>query len=879
MYCAHVRHTYAIVILTGMITPRFALLSWIRMHAFSRWLLLCFAAFTASAATTHTTAQTFPSGFTNSLVTNVGAPTAIAFTPDGRMLITSQGGSLRVFQNGALIATPALAFNTASTGAEPKICTGGEQGLLGVAVDPQFSTNQFIYLFYTARNGSDCGTPNYGTTTYDATNLKVNRVSRFVLPATNVVSPASESVLVTNMPARGSNHNAGDVHFGKDGYLYISIGDGGTNWNGSGSAGGNDAARDKHVLTGKILRVTRDGGIPPDNPFQGVNTGRCNLTGTTTSGNHCQETFAWGLRNPFRFSMDSNAAGTKFYINDVGQGAWEEVNDGISGADYGWNCREGAHTNSTSGKCSAANAPLSTLTEPVFEYPHGGNAVPGTAVSGCNSITGGAFVPNGIWPSAYDNTFLLADYVCGAMFRIATNGVSKKASDPPPTVPISTATTFATNLGGSSATSLRFGPDGNGQALYFTTYASGGQVRKVTYNSAGNNAPSVASVSASPASSASAPLNTTLTATATDPDAGNTLTYFWDFGDSTSSTTTTNTVAKTYNTNGVYTVSVRARDNNFAFSAPQTTTVQVGNTPPTVAISSPTAISTFSVGETITLTGSASDTQDGALPNSSLSWLVTLHHDTHTHPFFGPQTGNNLTIIGPSPEDLVAATNSYLEIILTATDSGGLQTVVSRNLQPLKRDLNVQSVPSGRVISLNGALITTPQTVTVWAGWQLPVSVRDQNAASNGYRFTSWSDAGARSHAYNTPSTNSTLTANFSTGAFVPSIDADNNGAFDAATDGVLILRHMLGFTGNSLIQGGAIGAGAERNSATAITAYLTSVLSSMNVDGRTGVSAATDGLLILRYLLGITGAPLTAGTGAISTPDQVRSTMQSLSP
>ena len=238
-------------------------------------------------------AQTLPTGFSDALVTAVSFPTATAFIPDGRLLITSQAGALRVFKNGALLPTPALAFNAAATGVNPKICTGGEMGLLGVAIDPQFITNKYVYVYYTARNGSDCGSADYTSANppdttvagvYSAFNRRVNRVSRFVLGTaanTDVIDPATEVVLVDRMPARGSNHNAGDVHFGKDDYLYISIGDGGTDYsgNGPGTAGGNDAARDKHVLTGKILRVTRDGGIPPTNPFVAGGTRRCNEIG------------------------------------------------------------------------------------------------------------------------------------------------------------------------------------------------------------------------------------------------------------------------------------------------------------------------------------------------------------------------------------------------------------------------------------------------------------------------------------------------------------------------------------------------------------------------------------------------------------------------
>ena len=378
-----------------------------------------------------------PAGFSDTVIATVGLPTALAFTPDGRMLITTQNGTLRIFA-GTLLPTPALTLT---------ICSGSERGLLGVAVDPNFATTRRIFLFYTA---SGC----------------VNRVSSFTFFSTpgqeNIVDPASEVILVNNMPSPAGNHNAGDVQIGKDGHLYISIGDGGCDWQGnSGCAGSNDASRDEHVLTGKLLRITLDGNIPADNPFQGAGTVRCNVTGMTTAGNKCQETYAWGFRNPFRFALDPNAVGTRFFINDVGQGLWEEIDELQAGADYGWNCREGAHTNSNSGAC---NPTPPGMVDPIFEYTRN----PGPAgVNNCASITGGAFVPNGLWPG-FDGSYMFSDYICGTVFKLTNTGSW-------------TPSTFATSLGGSSAVHLRFGPWGTTQALYYTTLAGANDaVRRIS---------------------------------------------------------------------------------------------------------------------------------------------------------------------------------------------------------------------------------------------------------------------------------------------------------------------------------------------------------------------------------------------------------------
>jgi glucose/arabinose dehydrogenase len=379
-------------------------------------------------------------GFQDSLITSIGSPTALAFTPDGRILVTTKGGSLYVVRNGQLLPGPALGIPPS------QICTESERGLLGVAVDPGYATNHFIYVFYTFRRP-------------DA--VCVNRVSRFELP-NDVASPASQVVLVDNMPSPAGNHNGGDLQIGKDGLLYVTIGDGGCDYAGnSGCGGANDAARDQHVLTGKVLRVTTAGGIPASNPFQGAGTAACAVTGATTAGNRCRETFAWGFRNPFRLAMDPNAAGTRFFVNDVGQGLWEEVDEGQSGADYGWNLCEGAHANNSTGPCSAAPA---GMVPPVYEYRHG-VTIPGTtSPTNCNSITGGAFVPNGLW-SGFDGVYLFADFVCGEIFRLTTVG-GYAASD------------FASALGG--VVHLAFGPHGERQALYYTTFAGGGQVRRIT---------------------------------------------------------------------------------------------------------------------------------------------------------------------------------------------------------------------------------------------------------------------------------------------------------------------------------------------------------------------------------------------------------------
>lgn len=745
-----------------------------------------------------------PANFNDVLVATISAPTAIAFTPDGRMLVTTQPGVLRVY---SLATTPAALLNTALTfgaGGAPAICSNFERGLLGVAVDPGFAANRFIYLFYTFNKFNTCPT---GQPT-NASN-PVNRVSRFVLADDNTVSPASEVVLIDNVRSANGNHNAGDVHFGKDGYLYVSTGDGGADYAGnSGSGGSNDASRDQFQLIGKILRigVNADGTtfIPASNPFQGAGTARCNVAGETSPGNRCQETFAWGLRNPFRMAFDPNSATTRFFINDVGQNTWEEIDLGQSGVDYGWNCREGAHTNNTNGPC---NPTPPAMVDPLFEYRHS-LQVPGTtSPASCNSITGGAFVPDGLWPG-YDGTYLFSDYVCGWVFRLSS-GAPYTAAD------------FATSLGGSSAVDLVFGPFGSAQALYYTTFAGGGQVRRIAYNEAGNNAPNAVASGAPPGGAP--PLVVTFDATgSSDPDAGDTLTFFWDYGDGTpEQSTTALTIQHTYTSLGTYTATLRARDNHFAFSTPVTVATQVGNTAPTPQVASPAPGALFAVGQSITLTGSASDPEQGPLPDGALSWRVILHHDTHTHPFLGPVAGNNVVFTAPAPEDLLAATNSYLEVELTATDSGGLFGTVTRDLDPRTVDITLASSPAGRQLAINGMPFTAPQTFVSWDNWGLAVEAPSQvEPGVQGWLFSSWSDAGASSHTIVTPAAPATYTATFLPRGLLV-VDETSLREGDTGTTDAQVTVHLVGDAGGvtasadyASVAGGTATAGVDYQSA-----------------------------------------------------------------
>src|SRR5690349_14729830 len=214
------------------------------------------------------------------------------FAPDGRLFVCEQAGRLRVIKNGVLLSTPFLTV---------PVDASGERGLLGVAFDPSFSSNHFVYVYYTATSPA-----------------VHNRISRFTASG-DVAAAGSEKVIfeLDNLSS-ATNHNGGALAFGPDGKLYAAVGE---------NANGANAQTLSNVL-GKMLRINKDGTIPTDNPFF-----------TTASGKN-RAIWALGLRNPFTFAFD-DASGLLF-INDVGQDTWEEIDDGVAGANYGWPVTEGA---------------------------------------------------------------------------------------------------------------------------------------------------------------------------------------------------------------------------------------------------------------------------------------------------------------------------------------------------------------------------------------------------------------------------------------------------------------------------------------------------------------------------------------------------------
>jgi glucose/arabinose dehydrogenase len=632
-------------------------------------LLLAFAQ--PSAADTDVV-EAVPAGFTDTPLATISGeiPTDLALTPDGRLLIALKNGAVRVHANGALQAGNALDLS-------PLICNEFERGLQSITVDPQFATNNFVYVYYTYDGGSggpDCG----------GRSGIVNRVARYTLGSNNVL--AGPTVIVNNIASPCGNHNGGDLHFGADGFLYVSTGDGGCQLSGA----NRNNARYLSLLNGKILRVDRDGNPPASNPF--VNTAGsvvCNTSTANFNGGVCRETYAWGFRNPFRFAIAAGSNPTKLYANDVGQNTWEEISDVAAGGDYGWNCREGAHDFG----CGINPLPANMI-DPIYDYAHAG---------GLCSITGGAFVTSGgVWPAPQEGAYLFGDYCGNTIYRLVNNsGAWSRAN-------------FATPSGGN-VVSLMF--DEASDALYYTL--SGGRIGRISYT-AGANRPPMALADANPKSGSTPLVVNFSSAGSSDPD-NDALTYGWAFGDG-AGRSTQPSPSYTYTRTGIFTATLVVTDSKGLASAPARVTIFANNQPPQPKINFPLTSTRFVVGQVITLAGAATDAEDSDV-SASLKWTVLLHHvpfalpiNEHTHPFFNG-TGASVTMPpAPAPEDLDAAPLSFLEIQLTATDSAGQSRTVTQTLQPNRVAITLNTSPAGLRLIADTTPITATATVTTWQG-------------------------------------------------------------------------------------------------------------------------------------------------------------------
>ncbi len=456
-----------------------------------------------------------------------------------------------------------------------------------------------------------------------------------------------------------------------------------------------------------MLRIGSDGSIPADNPFVAQTSGRN------------EAIWALGLRNPFTFAVQPGSG--RIFINDVGQAAWEEINDGRAGANYGWPDTEGRTTDPR-------------YQSPLHAYP--------TSSTAC-AITGGAFYnpQTAMFPAQYVGSYFFADF-CGNWI---------KRLDPS----TGSVTDFVTTTN-REPIGIKIGPDG---ALYYLSRAggTGGNIGRVAYTTT-TRAPTITQQPASKTVSVGQSATFTVAASGTQP-----LSYQWQRNgvNIAGATSASYTVASAAAADSGARLRCVVRNTAGTATSAEAVLTVTSNKPPTATITSPAAGTTYAAGDTVSYAGSGNDPETGALPGSALTWWVDFHHDTHTHPFLAPVSGS------PSGRFAVPTTgetagNVWYRIHLKVKDSAGLTTETTRDITPRKSTISLQTNPPGLQVNLDDQPRSTPYAVDGFVGLTRKLEAAATQAL-NGvtYQFSSWSDGGATAHNITTPAQNTTYTATY----------------------------------------------------------------------------------------------------------------------
>jgi glucose/arabinose dehydrogenase len=602
------------------------------------------------------------------------------FLPDDSILITEKGGAIKVFKNSQLQAQPLITLSTQ---------TGGERGVTAIEVDPNFTTNHFVYIAFTGGDDHE-------------------RLSRFTVtgytddPATYSLSidPNSERVLLASDQTATDFHQGGGLAFGPGGKLFWSLGD---NFNASNS-------QNLGTMQGKILRfdVNPDGTVsaPADNPF--VNTPGANPL-----------IYAYGFRNPFRFDFAPDGT---LLEGDVGGAAWEEVNVVTPGGNYGWPLAEGICDN-----CGFIN--------PIYTYPHTPLPAKAGAITSVLIYTGDALGDD------YQNKVFIADY---------TQGWIRELTFDPTYTSLIDVHTFDDQAG--TPVKLDQGPDGK---IYQLSIYPG--ELSVIAPSGGNRAPT-AVLTATPVFGKPAPLTVDFSSQDSSDPEGSNLGYLWDFGDNTTSTDANPT--HTYTVAGKYVATLTVSDGEKSGQASQT--IFVGNTAPSVQITTPVNDSKYNAGDTISFTSTATDGEDLTLPDSAYEWTVVFHHAEHIHPFADHIVGRSGSITIPT--DSSQLSNTWYEISLTVTDSQGLSSTQSVNVRPNLANLTYNANNPDVVFTIDGIPHTGHYSELGVVGVQHVLGAAStQVVASSQLEFRRWSDGGAQQHTITTPATDASYSVTYDT--------------------------------------------------------------------------------------------------------------------
>jgi glucose/arabinose dehydrogenase len=694
----------------------------------------------------------YPDGFVHDVVAGgISQPTSFAFLPDGRVLAASRNGLVKIFINGVAESTPFADFRD-------RVNTFWDQGMVSIAVDPDFATNGYVYLYYVYEND-----PSQYSAGKTARLVRVVADGNAALPGETVLLGSISSLpCAANtdcIPSDHGVHNGGEIVVTPSGEVWLSTGEGVSPNLISDLA---FRAQDVNSLAGKLIRVDRDGNGLATNPF---------WTGTATDVR--SKVYAYGFRNPYRLTLrpGSNVP----YVGDVGHDLWEEVNASVAGANFGWPCYEGAFAHNgykSRPICQALYAAGPTATHPAVVNMHHS--------AGYRAVIGGPFYSGTSYPAAYQGAYFFADFTALKVFTLQVDANHQLVSGP---------TLFSSDIG--AVTDLSLGPEGD---VHYVDWISG-QLRRIRYaGGAGElNCPvgQFRSYYYTGTSLAGTP-NIQRCETAIDYDWGSAgpgggvgedyFSALWvgtfDFAagiyqfDVSSNdgvvlfvdgvplinqwyTQSADFVA--YKTMTAGTHEVRLQYFEFTNNARIRLTWQVDTTPaPSVSISQPPEGTLFSVGQTINYTGSATAGNGQPLTGTALQWQVIQWHcpqgACHQHPF-DPPPGTSGTLVIPDH-----GSDTWYELRLTATDAVGRSTTASRAVHPKLVTLSVTSSPPNFSVTIDGVTRTTPFEFVTTAGSTHTIEAVQVEGA---WYFDRWSDGGSRIRDLTLGQTDATLHATY----------------------------------------------------------------------------------------------------------------------
>jgi glucose/arabinose dehydrogenase len=701
-------------------------------------------------------AATLPSGFVDSkAIAGLELPTAVRFSPDGRVFVAEKSGLIKVFDG--------FADEQATVFADLRLQVNDyfDRGLLGLALDPTFPGEPYVYALYThdakiggiaprwgsATGGDDCPTPPGGF--LDGCVVS-GRLSRLTAGADAMVG--SERILVEDWCQQFWGHSVGSLAFDSSGALYASAGEGasaavadygqaGEPLNPCGDPPGGvgavlsppsaegGALRSQDIrtladpvgLSGSIIRVdpaTGDG--LPSNPYGAA------------ADENLRRIVAYGLRNPFRFALDPDS--DELWVGDVGWSSWEEIDrfprpaPGEPPPNGGWPCYEGSAPQTVYAVlglslCTGLYASPAQVTPPVFSYSFGKPVTEGEdcLLNQGSSVSAVAFYDEGRFPEEYRDALFFGDYARRCIWVMKRG----EAGAPDP----SRVSVF--ERGSGSAVDLQVGPGGD---LFYADIAAG-EIRRISFFE--GNQPPMATLYAAP-TEGPVPLVVELDAgESADPD-GDELEFAWDldedgdFDDAIGA----DPDPIVYETVGDRVVSVRVSDGDLADVA--SATIHAGNTTPTATILAPDPQFAWRAGEPIEFLGVGTDAEDGPLSGSALSWSVILHHCSsacHEH-FVSKANGPSGEVVGPSHEYPAS-----LSLRLTARDSGGLQDRDEIEIDPSTVRIDLRSEPPGVQLGLGEISAKAPFAREVILGSLAQASAPLTAHLANGLAtFLSWND-------------------------------------------------------------------------------------------------------------------------------------------